>query len=220
VLRTSPLYLSGKALKVEWVDFIRRTNAIERHGIEPHVDQIARNLSVLFRGVATCQMIVMRTRYRTDGAGDCLSRLKSGISQIRDISSEVFSRPRAERFEGFDIEEYDRPILEVIRFTNTIFERFIPRFSPETGEMSQVRAEMVRAASSVGALMRALEMFDVHMLTVKKGMLQLNAELNEVHRAMRLPFRIALSMHGEKVNCAEMRLESGDEDRPKEADGE
>lgn len=193
-LTTSPIFTAGRALMVEWVDFIERTNIIADNALSPHYNQFNECFAVIFSGMNRAQTILSTDRFRVDKPCNYLHNARRVAMQLRDITGEIFITPKSRRFEDFDLEAYKELVTDLIKHINQLFEKGLPRFAHGAGESAKSKADMISACSAILTVMEAATLFEGRITSLKNSIVSFNNELSSVHERLRLPFAVTLTV--------------------------
>ena len=207
-LTTAPLYVTGENLMLEWAKFINRTNIVFKNGMIPHRRQLAALFKKLLNGMGKVTELVSADRLRTDAAAMVASILSKLLGRIRNETTDVMARRRTERFKDFDLGMYKQMMADAIKTMTDLFDHQMPKFSLAAGISMQIKAEMVYACSRMAAVMEGASLLDKNLSALKNDMVLFNAELNAVHKRLRLPFVVGLGIDTEEEEEEEGDIET------------
>lgn len=193
-LTTSPLFIAGKKLMIEWVDFIERTNTISDNGLSPHLQKINESFATLFAGINRIKTALAAERFRTDNCVMATQKLRTAATKLREKTSGIFLKTKSMRWIGFDPEEFEKQTHHIIQSITQLFLKALPPNCLPCGEGAQLRVLMVGACSSIGSVIEAARCFDDQIIELKANVVDFNNELNALHRQLNLPFIVELSV--------------------------
>jgi hypothetical protein len=192
VQKTSALVMSDNSLKTEFVDFIERLNKVSADELMPHHIQLEYSYRVIFHGIARIRDTLIAQRLRTDRAWVSFEQLQSVFTALKNTTTTVLSRPRDTRFVDFQIESFRELLTRGIRLICVLFDHFVTRIEPATGERPLTRAEMVSLGSSIGVVMASAESFHPLITELKGALVAFNMELALAHNRLQLRYPISL----------------------------
>jgi hypothetical protein len=195
---TSPLFVRGRSVLVEWTEFLAEINKVSEAALAPHVSQLNRHFGILFDGMNRSSEIILSSNFRSDAPQRCLSELKPLIVQMRDICANLFLAPKSRRFDDFYIDDFEQQILRASRLLANLFDRHIHRAARPGGEISHLKAEMVTSLAAIVPLLRAVQNFDPQLSNLKRKILRLNGELSSIHERFELPFAVELALEAQQ----------------------
>jgi hypothetical protein len=210
-LTTSPLYMDGRVLTTEWMDFIGRANSIDSSGLGLFIRQIERCFAILFHGLGQACQHIARTKLRTELSNILLVRVKSSCQRLREMVSAAIYTTKSQLFQHLDWANFDLVIRYIVKEGGELFERFMPRFRYEDAVTGMA---MITSCADIGALVRAASEFEGKIVALKRSMLRLNEELTAVYERLDLPFAVQLGV--DEGRCPSLNGEVGKEEEEKE----
>jgi hypothetical protein len=189
---TSPLFVKGRSVFIEWGEFLDEVNVISEQGMAPHVSALNHHFTVLFSGMNRCLDVITASNFRSDRPLECWSDLRLLVVQLRDACADVFFSRDGPRLEQLRPGAFQTVVLCATRLLLDLFDRQLRGAAAGGRSLLRLKAEMAPSLAALAPVMRSVASFDAALADLKRRVLDLNAELSRVHGRFGLPFGLAL----------------------------
>ena len=171
-------------------EFFATVNTINAEGTKPHFKLMNKSVTELFQAIETIHLAICGTRVAQDGALQKYGQLYSLAMQVKKVITEVFDKPRTERFNDFDFEVFKSLLLDLCSKSVSILSKGMPLSIKSPPMIAQIRSTITSACLNLSSLMESAINFDTSMTTIRSLILEFGRAMNQVFSACQLEVKI------------------------------
>jgi hypothetical protein len=203
----SPLFQSAETFTLKWTSFIELVNNVGDSGVSPCSQEVSNSFACLGRILAQIEVQMRQKCCISRSATRFIAKSRRVFACLQQKLEDIILISQ----EGVAVELRPQKYLTFFRNyaieMNAILDRVLPADVFLPIETSKMKIDVSVACSALGQIVHSTSTFHIHMGDLKTKIVQLNAQLADLHRFLNLPFTVVLTVE-DRTSLGE-RAESG-----------
>ena len=189
--RTSPLFLFGKSLTDDWVEFIRYYIVFANTGTAAQISEINSSFDTLYLSLKELRGLMNDIKFKTDVGCNAMLKVQADINSIRKDIQHLFIRSDNEAV-IFNEEQFTNKMKELGFKISTMFMKSLTHQCLKKGDKYRINANMNAACASIKENVINAMILPTSEFETRSAIDKLNNMLSNEFNELKIPFGVKI----------------------------